>query len=213
LAQFAEVDRSGAVGRGRSGRLQRLPAPRVRLFDAAGIPEQRADLCPHGRRDGWRRHGGRRAQPHPGEAVRLAAQTALLGAGPRLAIAGVGAGRLGGERIPTGATDEQSLQERAGPLWSLPAPSAVLPQLFLHGGEEGGFHQGRTRNRAPFLGRAWLHTRGLARMFGSLRGWPQGQPPPGNATGTAVRCRALVGGILQHLTDRPAVLGGGCRCA
>jgi hypothetical protein len=39
LAQFAEVDRVGAVSRGRRGRLQRVPAPRVLLFDAAGILE------------------------------------------------------------------------------------------------------------------------------------------------------------------------------
>src|SRR5258708_32239870 len=42
-------------------------------------------------------------------------------------------------------------------------------------------------------------------MFGSVLGRAQGQTPPGNAAGTAVGCRALVGGVLQHLADRPAV--------
>src|SRR5258707_7939112 len=42
-------------------------------------------------------------------------------------------------------------------------------------------------------------------MFGSVLGRAQGQTPPGNAARTAVGCRALVGGVLQHLADRPAV--------
>src|SRR5260221_9401495 len=42
-------------------------------------------------------------------------------------------------------------------------------------------------------------------MFGSVLGRAQGQTPPGNAARTAVGCRALGGGVLQHLADRPAV--------
>src|SRR5260370_39709304 len=42
-------------------------------------------------------------------------------------------------------------------------------------------------------------------MFGSVVGRGQGQTPPANAAGTAGGCRALVGGVLPHLADRPAV--------
>src|SRR5258707_2720556 len=42
-------------------------------------------------------------------------------------------------------------------------------------------------------------------MFGSVLGRAKGQAPPGDAARTAVGCRALGGGVLQHLADRPAV--------
>src|SRR5260221_7873719 len=48
-------------------------------------------------------------------------------------------------------------------------------------------------------------------MFGSVLGRAQGQTPPGNAARTAGGCRALGGGVLQHLADRPAVPAAGAR--
>src|SRR5258708_15139224 len=98
-----------------------------------------------------------------------------------------------------------------GPLWSLPAPSAILPELLLHGGKEGGLHHGRGGDRDPVLSRTWLHAGSLTRMFGPRLGRARSQPPPRNAASTAVRCRTLVGGVLQHLADRPAVPAAGRR--
>ncbi len=114
----------------------------------------------------WRHLGvlGRRGTPGASAILRARLSSAREGAQAwtlRKAIACVVAGGLGGEGVPTGATgatDEQSLQQIAGPLWTFPAWAAVLPKLFLHGGVAGGLSHSRSGNGDPFLGRAWLHT-------------------------------------------------------
>src|SRR5262249_34063888 len=99
-----------------------------------------------------RPHLGMLTEPLTAKAVRIRAQTAVIGVRTRLAFAGTRAQAFPVEGIATVLALEQALQQIQGtPARLLPGMAFVLLQLLLHGREYRGLHERGDRDRDPVL--------------------------------------------------------------
>src|SRR5262249_24749192 len=130
-----------------------VESPLVLRLDPSRIPQQRADISPHGLLQQVRSYVLVLADPLAPEAVGVRAGAAVVGVRTLLPLRGPLAPVLAVVGVAAILADQQSLEQVAGPPPPLPLPAPVLLQLLGDGGEQRFADQGRDRDRGGALRR------------------------------------------------------------
>jgi hypothetical protein len=229
-----------ALDGGKSGALGTcigLPPAPVCRRQPRGVGQQRPAFLPHRQLQQIRAPVGMVPDPRAPNAVRISAQTPVIGRRPGGPLAGTGA-----EALPIGGiaprwTRPQAWQprQRAAPRW--PGVALMIPPRLLNGCAPRRFHAGRHRPAAPCLRRDIRGRDGTPGRQGALAGLADGrhphggrifQPPPHRApipdrfpgAGQLTRLgqtspdlatgQAVAADPRKHLADHPRFVGPPC---
>src|SRR5215467_8776487 len=184
-----------------------LQATPVFFREPLRVGQQGTDFLPHRQVQQVRPHLGILTEPLTAKAVRIRAQTAVIGVRTRLAFAGTGAQAFAIEGIATVLALEQALQQIQGAPARLAGMALVLSQLVLDGRAYFGLHQRWDRDRDPVLWGDIMNGDGTARLHGPVALGAQPRPQRLQA-GLAKRRRPLIGRILQDAPHDTAIPDG-----